>query len=85
MKRETIFLNAKGDRIDNLRNRRVISKAEVEEQPPAPAPEEQPAPQSNALSSIIEQKVQEAVVKSISSIDIGKMVEDAISKSFGGK
>lgn len=87
MKKETIFLNSSGDRIDNLKNRQVIGKAFEEEPTPPPTQEPQSEPESkpNPLATMIEQKVQEAVAKSISNIDIGKMVEDAITKSFGGK
>lgn len=86
IKKESVRINTSGDVI-NPRTKEVV----VENKPEyVPTPEEvsktvAPAPvitKENPLATAIKAQVQKAVQEQIASIDISKMVSDAIKESF---
>lgn len=58
----------------------AMNKTPLPPQAVAPVPPQEN--NDNPLAKMIEKKVAEAVAKSLEKIDIGKMVEEAISKAF---
>lgn len=83
--KETIFLDKHGNQIDQLKGGKVIKAKDEEVIPETITDQATGESKPNPLAAIIEAKVQEAVVKSIAKIDIGAMVEKAISDAFGGE